>query len=106
MTAHYYRWQAVITTGSAGKDITHLVDADGTSGIFTPGHKEITTLLIQIGQCQAADSALFCSTDLAHLHQAVPQTLSIYFYSVHWCLLRFIGNNALKKAPVILRLFN
>ena len=77
MAAHQDRREVILNAGPSGEHVAHLVDFDRAAFLFAPSAKQFAALLVEVGEGEALASALGRGADLGHLHQRVPQALSI-----------------------------
>ena len=66
-----------VTPRAARKHIAHFVDADSAASVLAPVCKQITPLLVLVGEGLPIAAAALGSTDLRHFHEAIPQPLAI-----------------------------
>ena len=89
VTASLNRRQVWIAPFFSGKNISHLIDFNTTSDFPTPGNKQITSLAVEIGQCQSLAASFFGRADFGHFHQAFPKAVSIDFHHAVFLIERF-----------------
>ncbi|MGF6745811.1 hypothetical protein OKW36_001447 [Paraburkholderia sp. MM5482-R1] len=92
--AGHHGRQVVVAPRAAHKHVAHLIDTDRAARLFRPLHDEIAALLVEVGQRQTAHAAFGRGANPGHLHQAVPQSLTVHVdrgrqrgfaYCVHAC---------------------
>ena len=89
VTASLNRRKVWIAPFFSGKDISHLIDFNTTSDFPTPGNEQITSLAVEIGQCQSSAASFFGGADFGHFHQAFPKAVSIDFHHAVFLIERF-----------------
>src|SRR5215472_1116323 len=77
VAARQHRWQRVISTGAAGKNVAHLVDLDLTPSFTGPADEHIAALAIHVCQGHTTHAAARCCPDPGHLHQRLPESLAV-----------------------------
>ena len=89
MTAGLYRRKFWIAPFFSGKDISYLIDFNTTSDFPSLGNEQITSLAVEIGQCQSSAASFFGGADFGHFHQAFPKAVSIDFHHAVFLIERF-----------------
>ncbi|MNH32360.1 hypothetical protein D3C79_927970 [compost metagenome] len=73
MAAGHHRRQLGVTARAAGEYVADGVDADRATGRLAPLHEQIAGLAVEVGQGQAADTALGSGAEPGQVHQRLPQ---------------------------------
>ncbi|MNM79209.1 hypothetical protein D3C81_911360 [compost metagenome] len=77
MAAGHHRWQRGVAPGPAGEDVADRIDTNAAPGRFAPGHEQVASLAVEVGQRQAADAALGGGAEAREVHQRLPQTRAV-----------------------------
>src|SRR5262245_18967700 len=77
VTARQHRGQRVINTRTPGKNVAHLVELNLTPCLTGPAYEHLTALSIHVRQGHTTHAAARCRPDPGHLHQRLPESLTI-----------------------------
>ncbi len=77
MAAHIDRISIRIFAGAKEKHVAHRIDGHRQSGFFTPRLEKLAAFAVFIGQRLAVIAATNTRANFGHIHQAVPQAITI-----------------------------